>query len=108
MVNHVINFKFNKKLKSMTFSSKAQEIDFIKLEMSKVLHIDEKENFVALPLDYFLLSSFSTQLKQVALVVLHNWKLQIKSEYPNLPTIQQFLVDRFNFPIDYDISKSRL
>jgi hypothetical protein len=108
MVNHVINFKVNEKMKTMTFASKAQEVAFIKSEMSKIMHTDEKENFVALPLDYFLHSSFTNQLKQVGLVVLHNWKLQSKSEFPDLQTIQQFLVDRFNFSVDDYISKSPL
>jgi len=76
--------------------------------MDRIVKTNEQDNYVQLSLDYFLDESFKFQLKQVALIVLNNWKLESKSEYPDFSTIQDFLTVRFNFSIDDDISKSPL
>lgn len=108
MLNHIVSYKVNEEVAGMQFQSPHEQRTVLQKMMSRIARTDEKDNYAPLPLDYFLGDAFKFQLKQVALIVLHNWKLESKSEYPDLVAIQEFLTVRFNFNIDDDPSKSPL
>jgi len=108
IVNHVLSYKLNIEMSGKTFSSEQDEQQTLRDTLYKIARIDESENYVPLALDYFLGEEFQFQLKQVAHLVLKNWGLESKSEYPDFESIQEFLTLRFNYGNDDDRDLSPL
>ncbi len=108
ILNHIASYKLNVEMASKSFISELEKQNTLNNISNGIINTDESENYVPLPLDYFLDPSFKFQLKQVAHCVLNSWGLENKSQFPNFSAIQEFLTVRFNFAIDDDLSKSPL
>lgn len=100
ILNHILSYKVNRILSEKKFETEdIKRIEFQK-EAHNILQKDEKETYVQFPLEYFTGDEFKFQLEQVPFIVLRNWGLENKAQFPNFPAIKDFLNYRFNYGID--------
>lgn len=100
IVNHILSYKVNRVLSDKRFGTDdIKRIEFQK-KAHNILQKDEKETYVQFPLEYFTGDEFKFQLEQVPFIVLRNWGLENKAQFPNFPAIKDFLNYRFNYGVD--------
>ena len=98
--NHILTYKANLMFSGKTFATdKIARDEFQKL-FRAIRQMDENENYVQFPLDYFTGVEFQFQLDQTAHLVISTWGLENKASFPNFPALKDFLNHRFNFGVD--------
>lgn len=109
LFNHTVSYKVSVEMQKKSFHSAQEECDLVQKAFGQLFKIDEEENYLEIPLDYYFEGDFDFQLKQAALLTLRNWGLDgQKSNFPDFNAVKNLMVKRFNFNIDDETNLSPL
>ena len=72
----------------------------------KIRSSDEKLTYVEVPINEIIGKNLELQLQQLSIQVLGSFALSNNSRYPNQSAVRDFLISRFNFGVDDDVSLS--
>ena len=108
LFNHILSYRVSVDLDGREFNNDGEKRQALNDSVQRLRKLDERDFPVEIPLDYFFDDSLDFQLRQLGLISLENWGLENKSSSPNLLAIHDFLVAKFHFGDDDDLSLSPL
>lgn len=109
LFNHTVSYKVSIEMQRKTFHSAQEEYDLVQEAFGRLFKLNEEENYIVIPLDYYFEGDLDFQLRQAALLTLRNWGLNgQKSDFPDFNAVKNLMVKRFNFNIDDETSLSPL
>lgn len=100
MFNHVLSYKATLPLKGKSFPDEKSYREAYENEFHKIRRLDDKENYVQFPLDYFKGPDFELQLNSTGNLVMKTWGLENFASFPNFSAIRELLNKRFNYDKD--------
>ena len=108
LYNNLNNLKAHNSLRQNGKMYRTEEewiMDFDKT-FHKIRSSDEKLTYVEVPINEIIGKNLELQLQQLSIQVLGSFALSNNSRYPNQSAVRDFLISRFNFGVDDDVSLS--
>jgi hypothetical protein len=100
MFNHILSYKTNRFVSGKTYPSDEIARQEFQKAFQEIQYMDEKDNYVEFPLEYFKGKEFDFQLDQTGFLVMRTWGMENRATFPNFLAIRDFLNYRFNYGID--------
>lgn len=102
LFNTIIDLKAKNILRQngRKYTSDLEWIEYLQKTIAEIMHVDEKETYVEIPVDVIYGENFDRQMDLVPIHVLKSFKLESKSRFPDPIALRKFLDEKFRFNTD--------